>query len=122
MKRDWDTIREILTRLEEASESDDFLQLEAFPSERAAEVSYHMELLIEAGLINGEMSRTIDPGPAGFFATRLTWNGHEFLDAARNETVWNKAMTSLKEKSMTVPFEVLKAVVMQKCREYFGVE
>ncbi len=31
-------------------------------------------------------------------------------------------VTSLKEKSMTVPFEVLKAVVMQKCREYFGVE
>jgi hypothetical protein len=90
MKRNWDTIREILTKLEETTVKQGALRLSNFPSERAADVSYHMELLIEVGLVTGQMSKTISREPQDFFALRLTWEGHEFLDAVRSDTVWQK--------------------------------
>ena len=110
MKRDWDTIREILTKLEESSDTDDFLQLDSFPQDRAAEISYHMELLFEAGLVDGEMSKTIGPGPYGFFATRLTWTGHEFLDTIRSSTVWEKTKKSIVSKGLSLTFDLIKSV------------
>lgn len=79
MKRNWDTIREILTRLEELPDTDQILRLGDFPPERAFEVSYHTELLIEAGLVEGQMSRTLDGGATQFMAQRLTWGGPRVL-------------------------------------------
>ena len=91
MKRNWDTIREILIRLEDMPPEKDCLQLADFLSDRAYEFSYHVELLIEAGLIHGEMSKTIGRHASNFLAIRMTWEGHEFLDAIRSDTVWQKA-------------------------------
>jgi hypothetical protein len=88
MKRDWDTIREILARLEEKDGNKSVLRLSDFADERANEISYHVELMIEAGLINGSMSKEIGPPVHRFNIVRLTWNGHEFLDAIRSDTVW----------------------------------
>jgi Hypothetical protein (DUF2513) len=113
MKRNWDTIREILNRLEEASESDDYLQLHSFPEDRAAEVSYHVELLLEAGLVDGEMSKTIGPGPYDFFAARLTWSGHEFLDTIRSNTVWEKTKKSIRSKGLSLTFDLIKSVATE---------
>lgn len=119
MKRDMELVRKILLQVEQ-SESDpggwNHLSFEQWPCEA---VSYHTMILIDAGLLDGQDLSTLEG--SDWRPNSLTWAGHEFLDAARNETVWNKAIPSLKEKSMTVPFEVLKAVVNQKCREYFGV-
>lgn len=98
MKRNWETIREILIRLEELPDTDANLQLSDFPSDRAYEYSYHSELLIDAGLVEGQMSRTLGLGPTHFFAQRLTWIGHELLDAVRSDTVWNKTKKTFASK------------------------
>jgi hypothetical protein len=37
--------------------------------------------------------------------SRLTWEGHEFLDAARDEKRWKKAMSTVKEKGGTITIE-----------------
>lgn len=119
MKRDMELVRQILLQVEQAeNDPNEWIDLsfEQWPHEV---VSYHTKLLIDAGLLEGQ--DLSDLSGSDWRPKSLTWEGQEFLDAARNETVWNKAMASLKEKSMTVPFEVLKAVVIQKCREYFGV-
>jgi hypothetical protein len=113
MKRDWDVIRELLTRVEECSVPDDMIQLSSFPPERAAEISYHMELLIEAGLVDGQMSKTLGPGPPSFFATRLTWDGHEFLDGIRSETVWQKTKKSFVSNGTSMTFDLVKSVVKE---------
>ena len=73
MKRNWDTIREVLVRLEETTPGEGCVRLSSFPQERAQEISYHVELLMEAGLIHGQMSKTIGPSPYDFLAIRLTW-------------------------------------------------
>ncbi|CAH1388103.1 DUF2513 domain-containing protein [Candidatus Nitrotoga sp. M5] len=66
MNRNWDTIREILTRLEELPNTDSVLQLSDFTTDQAFEYSYHTELLIEAGLVEGKMFRNMDGGPTAF--------------------------------------------------------
>lgn len=45
MKRDWDTVREILMRLETKRTQEHSLRLSSFPEERRDDISYHVELL-----------------------------------------------------------------------------
>lgn len=112
MKRDWDIIREILIRLEETAGTEYCLRLSSFPSERAQEISYHVELLMEAGLISGQMAKTLGPGPYDFLAERLTWNGHELLDAIRSNTIWQKTKSSFVSKGLSMTFDLVKSVAV----------
>lgn len=113
MKRNWDTIREILTRLEELPNTDATLQLSDFPEDRAFDYSYHMELLIEAGLIEGQLSETLGGGPTYFLAQRLTWPGHEFLDSIRSDTVWSKTKKTFASRGVEMTFDLVKFVATE---------
>lgn len=67
--------------------------------------------MAEAGLIEA-----LDASASGDFdwrPTSLTWQGHEFLDAVRNDTVWRKTMALVKEKGGSVPFDVVNPVRMR---------
>lgn len=110
MKRDWDIVREILCKLEDLESTDDIVRLSDFPVERAFEYSYNMELLIEAGLVDGQMSKTLGRGAAHFMARRLTWVGHEFLDAVRSNTVWSKTKRTFAEQGLGMTFDMAKTV------------
>jgi len=109
MKRDWDIIREILLTLEEYGNEAGPLQISWFPDNRAAEISYHMELLIEAGLVCGEM-RFGGWGEADdFYVSRMTWQGHELLDAIRNDTVWQKTKKSFINGGVSMTLDLIKS-------------
>ena len=113
MKRNWDTIRELLTKVEECTLPVEMVRLSTFASERAAEISYHMSLLIEAGLVKGQMSQTIGPEVKDFFAQRLTWDGHEFLDSIRSDTVWAKTKKVFLDKGVEMTFDLVKAIAKE---------
>ena len=53
-------------------------------------------LLAEAGLIEATNVSSFD-GP-DWKAKRLTWSGHEFLEASRDQNRWQKALTLIKER------------------------
>lgn len=110
MKRDWDLIRELLAKVEECSLPVDSIGLSSFPAERATEIAFHMELLFEAGFVDGQMFRTIGPGPYDFSARRLTWNGNEFLDRIRNDTVWQKTKKVFVREGISMTFDLIKSV------------
>ncbi|MEK8080154.1 DUF2513 domain-containing protein [Pseudomonas sp. XK-1] len=110
MKRNWDTIREILTKVEECTLPTDMVRLSNFPAERAAEVSYHIALLMSAGLVNGQVSQTLGPEVKDFFARSLTWEGHEFLDAIRSDTVWTKTKKIFTDQGISMTFELISEV------------
>ena len=110
MERNWDTIREILLKLEKMEPGKGCIRLSDFPSEKDYEYSYHVELLMEADLIYGEMSKTLGTHASDFLAMRLTWEGHEFLDAVRSETVWNKAKDSFVKGGVSMTFDLVKSV------------
>lgn len=118
MKRNWDTIREIIIRLEEKTDKDYALRLSNFPKERSSEISYHVELLIEAGLVHGEMSKTIGLAVHDFIITRLTWQGHELLDAIKSDTIWNKTKQSFLSKGLSMSFDLVKSVAVKIASDY----
>ncbi|MDP5152069.1 DUF2513 domain-containing protein [Rheinheimera baltica] len=113
MKRNWEVIREILIRLEELPNTDVGLQLPDFPAEKAYDYAYHMELLIEAGMIEGQMSRSAGAGHAHFFVHRLSWDGHELLDSIRSSTVWEKTKKTFASKGIEMTFDLVKSVATE---------
>lgn len=114
MKRNWDTIRLILTKVEGKHDSSYALLLqhfEPFDNLDQFEISYHVRLLLEIGLVEGRIDGPVGGGkPATFAILRLTWAGHEFLDSIRSDTVWNKTKETLTTKGLDMTFETIKAV------------
>ncbi|HHQ4804944.1 TPA: DUF2513 domain-containing protein [Aeromonas veronii] len=124
MKRDWDSVRFLLTSLEALPNTDHYLSLSDFEftdEDAAYSTSYHIELLIEARLVEGEMRYTMDGGPKNFLALRLTWAGHEFLDAIRNDTVWSKTKDTFAAKGLDMTFETIKAVAAASMTSMLGL-
>jgi hypothetical protein len=83
------------------------------------QVTYHIMLLHEAGLI-----RAFDFSSDDFPDWRpgyLTWEGHEFLNVARESGRWNKAKTLVMEKGGGLVFEILKQVLLDQMKAHvFG--
>jgi Hypothetical protein (DUF2513) len=52
----------------------------------------------------------------------LTWRGHEFMDAARNDTVWRKAKTRVMANVGGLAFDVLRATLLADISEHTGLE
>jgi hypothetical protein len=112
MKRNWDTIREILLRAE-ALEPDTILRLSDFDENRSDEIAYHVKLLKEAELIQVSIAEFLGGAGIDFDLERLTWSGHEFLDAIRNVTIWDKTKATIAEKGGTMTFELVKSVAIK---------
>lgn len=102
MKRKWELIRKILIELEKDGSS--WLESASIREYDADTVAYHCWLLNEAGLI--EMTKTSSTTGLDFGIT-LTWQGHEFLDKIRNDSVWNKVKSVVQSKSLNLSFEVI---------------
>jgi hypothetical protein len=109
MKRDLDIVRGILLEIEKQSSwnSEINLQFDAYSPE---EVSYHVMLLHEAGLIVGtDLSSFSD---LQWIPVRLTWQGHEFLDAAKDDNRWSKAKAAMGKVGGFV-FEIGKQLLIE---------
>lgn len=108
MKRDMDLIRNILLEIEEIPYDAGLydLQIEGYSP---LEVSYHIMLLDQAGYVDGENASTM--GNAKWKVRSLTWQGHEFLEASRDESRWNKAKTIMKDKGGGMVFDVFKQLL-----------
>ena len=73
---------------------------------------------MEAGLVNGQMSEEFGPEPQDFFANRLTWQGHEFLDAIRSDAVWQKTKKSFLSQGISMTFDLVKSVASDVAASY----
>lgn len=142
MKRDMDLIRSILMEIETdqqinghfvLSDADIMSNLNA---ERPA-VQYHLRLLMDAGYIEGKDlladTNKIQVGDgASIFResgssitiSRLTWEGHEFIDSVRDNNVWAKTKGYLKDVGgvgIDVLKDVAKAVVKDQIKQVTGL-
>lgn len=115
MKRDMDLVRKIMLAVEASERPLDssLIRIGGYTGEMITE---HMRLLNEAGLIEGISAYSVEH-KLKWIELRLTWNGHDFLDAARNESIWTETVTEVRRKSGAVPFEVLKGLLMEVARE-----
>ena len=111
MKRNWDTIREILLETEALKAGTDLTPAD-FDKDRLDEIAYHVKLLEESGLVKASMTEYLGGGSIHFDIERLTWSGHEFLDAVRDDNVWKKIKKMASEKGVAMPFDVIKATAI----------
>ena len=104
MKRNMDLVRQICIELEEKDPHNPMLSMNEVSDEVFRE---HAMLLMEAGLAQGFSQPTTSGQPISVLY-RLTWTGHDFLDASRSETVWRKAKENVLKPGMSFTFELLK--------------
>jgi len=109
MKRDMDLVRKILL-LMEASSQNQVPNIEGYSSN---EVGHHVYLMMQAGLIDGADITSMDDDYRIAIPTELTWQGHDFLDACRNENIWNRAKESLRLVGGDVPIAVMKTILTE---------
>lgn len=83
------------------------------------QISYHVMLLTKANLIEAHDISTRQA--FRWNPVRLTWEGHEFLDATRDETRWKKVKKIVSEKGGSLPFDVIKALAVQLACEAVGL-
>ena len=119
MKRDMDLVRQILSN----AEARDFESDEPPASYQAqtVEEAYQIALMNDAGLVQADYtSQAGTPVCATIF--RLTWSGHDFLDAARDETIWKKAKDTILKPGISWTFSVLAEWLKQEAqKKLFGV-
>lgn len=74
----------------------------------AQEISYHVMLLHESGLL-----KATDSSDFGEFDWKqcVTYEGHEFIEAAKSDTVWHKAKESVIRSTGTLIPEALTLAV-----------
>ncbi len=104
-----DLCRKILIEVENRpTTTADLVVIEGYS---AGEVGYNAWLLNDGGLIEGE-DRTGDGEPVRLFAPRcLTYRGHDFLDHARDDTIWQKAMDKAASVGGAMTFQMMLMIL-----------
>ena len=119
MKRDMDLIRRILLEMEANQNPDGGMKIEA-RGYSDGQIAYHLKLLKEAGLIHA-IDTTSFQGMS-FIPLNITWRGHEFIEATRNEGVWQKLKAELKDRGMSLPFQLIEALAVKIVAESMGLK
>jgi hypothetical protein len=109
MKRDMDLVRSILLKIEEQPFTGAWVEI-SVDGYSPEEITYHIMLLAEADLIDAD--NVSDHDSILWMPIRLTWQGHEFLDAARDNNRWNKAKNTM-EKFGGFVFDIGKQVLLE---------
>jgi hypothetical protein len=131
MKREMGLIRELLLKLEPMGSSHQVLTFTADDEELAVkgykeeEIEYHLALIWEEGLVESGSNSSGRMASGEFMFRRLTWKGHEFVDAVRDEEVWRQTKAGA-SKIGSMTFDVVKnlaiAYAKQKAKEKLGIE
>jgi hypothetical protein len=119
VQRDMDLIRDLMIRIETDPLFDGYRYVafdkpDDFPGHSVDEVTYHVDLLLEAGLVTGTNG---NPFP---LVAKLTWKGHEFLDDIRDPGIW----ASVKERTKgltSVALTIIAAVAEAEVKKKLGL-
>ena len=119
MKRNMDVVRKIVLALRESDEPIDHVD-----GIEEAQYLMHAELLIEAGLAEGEPVRYLENAssyPSAVTLTRLTWQGQDFADAIDDDTLWTKAKVKVIKPGASWTFSLLLEWLKAEARTRLGL-
>lgn len=114
-----DLIRKMVLAIEDAPSG--FARDQQFEGYTPAQVGYHAYLLVDAGLARGIDVTTMSAEAPQVLITSLTWAGHEFAQAARDDTRWNRMWAIVREKGVPVTFEIAKQLLLILMKERLGI-
>ena len=113
MKRDMDLIKDILLKAEAIS-SEYFRSHEIEDiKKKKEEIEYQIKIMCDAGFLEPIARPSVSPKRTeDILGYRITWFGHDFLDACRDEARWKQAK-DIGAKIGGFTLEVLKQVLTQ---------
>ena len=113
MKRDMDLVRKILFAVEDSEDGN--VDLDNIEYDRS-QIYQHIELMKEHCLIDAEV----------YYGSRrrilacrisLTWEGHDFLDMARRDDIWERAKKMCLKVSGGLAIDVLKDCLTRSIKQ-----
>ena len=113
MQRDMDLIRKIVLAAEAGPP---FPVIDGYTDEA---VKYHKMLAIEAGLLKGQSHKDSTRHteiPLKVMIKDVTWEGHDFIQAIRNDENWGKVKKFLADSGKQLSIEMVKVAI----RSLFG--
>ncbi len=126
MKRDMDLVRNLLLTIESHQNLTGNQLIQYGDQEDLGitdysrdQVIYHIRMLIDESMIQGEM---VYGGP---IISKLTWQGHDFLDSIRDPEIWQKTKDGVKNAggfSMDLLGDLAKGLIKKKIEEHTGVQ
>ncbi len=119
MRRDWNLIRQILFEVEKlpAGESTKAIQIDGFDVHTITE---HVRMLVRKDLLIGNVYNTYDGST--YVIEGMSWEGHDFLDNARNDTIWKKVMAESRAKGTSTTVVVLNGLLAKAAQKYAGLD
>lgn len=120
LERDMELVFKILKKIVDSEYKEIYckpLKIDGYESDQ---IGYHLYLMNNAGLLEANIQdSTVGPMFDRAIFIEMTWEGYEFLDALKNETVFKKFKNILKEKGQNIPFKVASELLMQISTNYF---
>lgn len=126
MKRDMDLVRNLLLTIESHQNLTGNQLIQYGDQEDLGitdysrdQVIYHIRMLIDESMIQGEM---VYGGP---IISKLTWQGHDFLDSIRDPEIWQKTKDGVKNAggfSMDLLGDLAKGLIKKKIEEHTGIK
>jgi hypothetical protein len=120
MKRDLELIRQLMLAIE--LKGDDFnpenIEINGYDP---SQINYHLQLLVEAELAVGKVLNFFNSDRPTITIKKLSWEGCNFLDDARNESVWQKTMEIVKDKGGSVSVGVLIQLLASVSKQLVGL-
>lgn len=121
MKRDSDLIRDILLKIEE-NDSDEMYVEDLITAEYdGKKISYHIQLLLDAGYIGAIPIRTLGQPYAQFIINRLTMKGCDYLDNVRDDKVWQETKNIVLKSVGSASLEIVKNVAISVITKFIGI-
>jgi len=113
MKRDMELIRLLLIEQETGDKPDG---LSSYPD---ADQIYNLQLMQDAKLVVADFISDEEGTPVTALVHRLTWAGHDFLDATRDSKIWKKAKEHVIKPGMSWTFQTLLEFLKREIDQRF---
>ena len=116
MQRNMHLLRELLLEVESWTDGrPHYIQQVALEGYGHEDMAYHCRLLVEGGYLIGSVTPVFHKPPY-VLIHRLSWEGHDLLDAVRDHTVFERTMAVVKSKFPSASLSVVKAVAIEMAK------
>lgn len=113
LRRDMDILRRLLIAIAEGRSD-----IEGTSED---EIKFHLGLMIEAGILRGHSEWLGQEIPRTVRIEGISWAGHDFLAAIRDETIWNRVKTALSKIGGQAAFDVITALCIATGKQATGI-
>lgn len=117
LKRDMELIRKIalLIEAEPSSYAPSNIEIEGYT---ASQIGYHCFLMVDSGLAEGHDMTCLGDDSRVFSLTGLTSAGHDFVESASNQLIWDEVRAEIKQKGFaSVSIDMFKKLLDKAIRK-----